>query len=36
VAFTLLGTTHHLVISRRSDTPGLLRQGQRIVAAVAG
>lgn len=36
LAFTLLGTVHHLVISRRSDTPGLRRQVQRIVAALAG
>lgn len=36
LAFTLLGTAHHLVISRRTDTPGLLRQVQRIVAALAG
>lgn len=37
LAFTLLGTAHHLVITRRGDTPGLLRQVRRIVAAlVAG
>jgi AcrR family transcriptional regulator len=34
LAFTLLGTAHHLVISRRDDTPGLRRQVQRIVAAL--
>ena len=36
LAFTLLGTVHHLVISRRGDTPGLGRQVRRIVAALAG
>ncbi len=34
LAFTLLGTAHHLVISRRGDAPGLRRQVQRIVAAL--
>jgi AcrR family transcriptional regulator len=37
LAFALLGTAHHLVISRRGDAPGLKQQVQRIVAAlVAG
>lgn len=37
LAFTLLGTVHHLVITRRLDAPGLRQQVQRIVAAlVAG
>lgn len=37
LAFTLLGTAHHLVVSRRSDAPDLRRQVGRIVAAlVAG
>jgi AcrR family transcriptional regulator len=37
LAFTLLGTAHHLVISRRGDAPGLTQQVRRIVAAlVAG
>jgi AcrR family transcriptional regulator len=37
LAFTLLGTAHHLVISRRGDTPGLRQQVRRIVSAlVAG
>ena len=35
LAFTLLGTAHHLVISRRGDAPGLRQQVQRIVAALA-
>lgn len=34
LAFTLLGTAHHLVITRRDDAPGLQRQLQRIVAAL--
>jgi AcrR family transcriptional regulator len=37
LAFTLLGTVHHLVITRRGDAPGLRQQVDRIVAAlVAG
>lgn len=37
LAFTLLGTAHHLVITRRDDVPGLRRQVRRIVdALVAG
>lgn len=34
LAFTLLGTVHHLVITRRVDAPGLRQQVQRIVAAL--
>jgi AcrR family transcriptional regulator len=34
LAFTLLGTAHHLVIARRDDAPALRRQVQRIVAAL--
>jgi AcrR family transcriptional regulator len=37
LAFTLLGTAHHLILTRRDDAPGLERQVRRIVAAlVAG
>jgi AcrR family transcriptional regulator len=37
LAFTLLGTVHHLVLTGRGDAPGLPRQVRRIVAAlVAG
>ena len=37
LAFTLLGTVHHLILTRRGDAPGLGRQVRRIVAAlVAG
>jgi AcrR family transcriptional regulator len=36
LAFTLLGTAHHLAITRPGDTPGLRQQLQRIVAALAG
>jgi AcrR family transcriptional regulator len=37
LAFTLLGTVHHLVITGRGDAPGLPQQVQRIIAAlVAG
>jgi AcrR family transcriptional regulator len=37
LAFTLLGTVHHLVTTRRAAAPDLGRQVQRIVAAlVAG
>jgi AcrR family transcriptional regulator len=37
LAFTLLGTAHHLIITRRSGAPDLRQQVQRIVAAlVAG
>jgi len=37
LAFTLLGTAHHLVITRRDDAPGLQQQVRRIVdALVAG
>jgi AcrR family transcriptional regulator len=37
LAFTLLGTAHHLVITRQGGAPGLRRQVRRIVAAlVAG
>jgi len=35
LAFALLGTAHHLVITRREDAPGLRRQVRRIVAALA-
>lgn len=34
LAFTLLGTVHHLVITRRMDAPGLQQQVRRIVAAL--
>jgi hypothetical protein len=34
LAFTLLGTAHHLVISRRGDGPDLRQQVRRIVAAL--
>ncbi len=37
LAFTLLGTAHHLIITRRDHGPGLRQQVRRIVAAlVAG
>ena len=37
LAFTLLGTVHHLILTRRGDSPGLRGQVRRIVAAlVAG
>jgi AcrR family transcriptional regulator len=37
LAFTLLGTVHHLILTRRGDAPGLGGQVRRIVAAlVAG
>ncbi len=37
LAFTLLGTVHHLILTRRGDAPGLCGQVRRIVAAlVAG
>ena len=37
LAFTLLGTVHHLILTRRGDAPGLRAQVRRIVAAlVAG
>jgi AcrR family transcriptional regulator len=37
LAFTLLGTVHHLVITGRGEAPSLKRQVRRIVAAlVAG
>jgi AcrR family transcriptional regulator len=37
LAFTLLGTVHHLVTTRRVDAPGLGRRVRRIVTAlVAG
>jgi len=37
LAFTLLGTVHHLIITRRGDAPDLRRQVRRIVTAlVAG
>ena len=37
LAFTLLGTVHHLVLTGRGDAPGLGQQVRRIVAAlVAG
>jgi hypothetical protein len=37
LAFTLLGTVHHLVLTRRGDAPDLRGQVRRIVAAlVAG
>ncbi|HEX6528060.1 MAG TPA: TetR/AcrR family transcriptional regulator [Streptosporangiaceae bacterium] len=35
LAFTLLGTVHHLVITRQGDAAGLPQQVQRIVAALA-
>jgi AcrR family transcriptional regulator len=34
LAFTLLGTAHHLVVTRRVDAPGLKQQVQRIVSAL--
>jgi AcrR family transcriptional regulator len=34
LAFTLLGTAHHLVITRRGGMPDLRQQIQRIVAAL--
>lgn len=34
LAFTLLGTIHHLVITRRTDTQALRLEVQRIVAAL--
>ena len=37
LAFTLLGTVHHLILTRRGDAPGLPGQVRKIVAAlVAG
>jgi len=37
LAFTLLGTVHHLILTSRGDAPGLRGQVRRIVAAlVAG
>jgi AcrR family transcriptional regulator len=37
LAFTLLGTVHHLILTRRGDAPGIREQVRRIVAAlVAG
>ena len=37
LAFTLLGTVHHLILTRRGDAPGLRGQVRKIVAAlVAG
>jgi AcrR family transcriptional regulator len=37
LAFTLLGTVHHLILTRPGDAPGFLQQVRRIVAAlVAG
>lgn len=37
LAFTLLGTVHHLILTRRGDTPGLRSQVDKIVAVlVAG
>jgi AcrR family transcriptional regulator len=37
LAFTLLGTVHHLILTRRDNAPGLREQVHRIVAAlVAG
>jgi AcrR family transcriptional regulator len=35
LAFTLLGTVHHLVITRQGGVSGLRRQVRRIVAALA-
>jgi AcrR family transcriptional regulator len=35
LAFTLLGTAHHLVIARRDDATALRQQVQRIVTALA-
>jgi AcrR family transcriptional regulator len=35
LAFTLLGTAHHLVTTRRDDATALRQQVQRIVAALA-
>jgi AcrR family transcriptional regulator len=35
LAFTLLGTVHHLVLTGRGGAPGLSRQVQRIVAVLA-
>jgi AcrR family transcriptional regulator len=35
LAFTLLGTAHHLVVTRRGRAPDLQQQMQRIVAALA-
>jgi hypothetical protein len=34
LAFTLLGTAHHLVLTRQGDASGLRQQVQRIVAAL--
>ena len=34
LAFTLLGTAHHLVLTRRADAPGLQQQIARIVTAL--
>jgi AcrR family transcriptional regulator len=34
LAFTLLGTAHHLVLTRHGDASGLRQQVQRIVAAL--
>ena len=37
LAFTLLGTVHHLVLTRQGDAPGFRLQVRKIVAAlVAG
>lgn len=34
LAFTVLGTVHHLILTRRGGAPDLRRQVQRIVAAL--
>ena len=34
LAFTLLGTVHHLVVTRQGGAPGLRQQVRRIVAAL--
>ena len=34
LAFTLLGTVHHLILTGRVSTPDLRRQVQRIVAVL--
>jgi len=34
LAFTLLGSAHHLILTRQEDTPGLQQQVRRIVAAL--
>lgn len=36
LAFTLLGTAHHLILTRGNDSPGLPQQLRRIVAALVG